>query len=346
MSAKYIMSHNYAYIPNPGGVADMANNLASALRQTTSDVIEVFPTDRGTKGRTLWRFLSEIELSLRHFFDHAVLLFPNYFAVPLPWSRAKSVVVVHDLQFKYYPGFQSIWKRLILEFSYRLAQRRAAGVIFISEATQSDFVKFYGPPTRSAVILTPIEVARTSPSSDSASKYVGAPYAIANFHSYPHKNLEKVFETFRRLRSVTPQLKLIVTGRQPKQSDLISKVGLEPESVVFTGFIDKQEVLNLIAGAEFFISMSLFEGFNMSAAEAAKLGRPLLLSDIAVHRELFGGYAFLADPAATSFDVQRFMTYLSNFSSHGPWELAEKTDPKYAAERYIQFFENVLDTPT
>ncbi|WP_173015901.1 glycosyltransferase [Bradyrhizobium sp. TM102] len=335
------MSHNYAYIQNPGGVADMANNLASALSQTTSDLIEVFPADR-TKGRTLWRFLSEIELSLRHFSDPVVLLFPNYFALPLPWSKAKSIVVVHDLQFRYYPGFQSILKRLILEFSYRLAQRRAAGVVFISEATQSDFVKFYGPPSRSAVILTPIEVASASHSSDSASKYAGAPYAIANFHSYPHKNLEKVFELFRQLRSVTPKLKLIVTGRQPKQRDLISKAGLDPESVVFTGFIEKQEVLNLIAGAEFFVSMSLFEGFNMSAAEAAKLGRPLLLSDIPVHRELFSEYAFLVDPATTSFDVQRFLTYLSNFSSHERWELAEKTEPRYAAERYIQFFENVL----
>lgn len=342
MCAKYVLSHNYAYVQNPGGVSDMANNLAAALRARSHDVAEVFPHTGVFKGRTIRRFVSEIFLSLRYYSSQVVILFPNYFAVPLPGSRAKSVVVIHDLQFKYYPGFHSMLKRLTLEFSYQLA-RRADGIVFISEGSRNDFIKFYGRPRRSKVILTPIDVSETRETHDKVSNETHSPYAIANFHSYPHKNMEKVFEVFRNVQLVIPQLKLIVTGRQPKRDDLISKFNLAPDSVIFTGFIEKQQVLRLIAGSDFFISMSLFEGFNMSAAEAAKLGRPLLLSDIPVHRELFGDYAFLSKPDAETFETKKFMAYLSDFSAATKWKFAEETEPDVAADHYLQFFDEILD---
>lgn len=341
MRKPIIMSHNYAYVANPGGVADVANNLADAFRRNISDFEEALPSSAHTRSRTLRRFSEEIVLEMRHYREDAILFFPNYFTAPLPGSSTRNVVLVHDLQHRSYPQFHSRAKRLLLESSLRIARSRAAGIVFISESTKRDFLRYFGEPRKYCVILNPVAV-ETSPIDQAILTAIDSqPYAIANFHSYPHKNIEKALLFFKEIKRQVPELKLVLTGRHASMNDLLQRSGLPEQSVVSTGFIPKRMVLELVANAEFFISLSLFEGFNMAAAEAAKLGRPLLLSNIEVHRELFGNYAYLANPNSTEPAVDDFRNYLSNFASKGKWEFANVTEPDVVAERYVRFFDEV-----
>lgn len=344
MPAKCIMSHNYAYIANPGGVADVAQNLSEALRNSLPDFHEVFPSDSRFKAAgTLLRFASEIALEFRHSRDNVILLFPNYFAFPLPGSSTRDIVVVHDLQYRRLPQFHSLPKRLLLEASHRLAKSRAAGIVFISEETKKDFDRFFGSPRKHRVILNPVTVRDHCAIDLDLAKAIGAsPYAIANFHYYPHKNIEKVLSFFHNIRRQYPDLKLVLTGRHAQADLLLRQYGLDDGSIITTGFLPKKMVLQLVADAEFFVSLSLFEGFNMAAAEAAKLRRPLLLSDIAVHRELFDDFAFFVDPHTNEFPSNSFSEYLNLFHSKGEWKFANATEPEVVAARYADFFDEVL----
>lgn len=343
MPAKYIMSHNYAYVSNPGGVADVAQNLSEAFKNYLPSFHEVFPSKSRSKARTFHRFASEITLELRHWREDVVLIFPNYFAFPLPGSSTRDIVVVHDLQYRSFPQFHSLPKRLLLETSHRLAKSRAAGIVFISKATENDFSRFFGLPRKHRVILNPVTVRDLRAIDVSLARAIGSsPYAIANFHHYPHKNIEKLLSFFRQIRLQCPELKLVLTGRHSQIGSLLRQFGLDDGSVVVSGFLPKNMVLQLVAGAAFFISLSLFEGFNMAAAEAAKLGRPLLLSDIAVHRELFDDFAFFVDPHTTEFPVNRFNEYLRVPRSKGDWKFSDATEPEAVAAQYADFFDEVL----
>ncbi|UQR65387.1 glycosyltransferase [Bradyrhizobium sp. C-145] len=346
MPAKYIMSHNYAYVSNPGGVADVAQNLSVAFKNNLAGFHEVFPSESRSKARTFHRFASEITLELRHWRKDVVLIFPNYFAFPLPGSSTRDIVVVHDLQYKSFPQFHSLPKRLLLEASHRLARRRAAGIVFISKATEGDFDRFFGLPRKHRVILNPVAVRDLGAIDARLTKAIGSsPYAIANFHHYPHKNIEKVLSFFRQMRLQYPELKLVLTGRHSQIGLLLRQYGLDDDSVVVSGFLPKNMVLQLVANAAFFVSLSLFEGFNMAAAEAAKLGRPLLLSNITVHRELFDDFAFFVDPHIAEFPLSSFNEYLREHRSKGYWKFSDATEPEAVAARYADFFDEVLAEP-
>ncbi len=54
--------------------------------------------------------------------------------------------------------------------------------------------------------------------------------------------------------------------------------------------------LERLAAASLFVSPSLYEPFGLAALEAARTGRPLLLADIPVYREIWDGAARFFDP--------------------------------------------------
>jgi glycosyltransferase involved in cell wall biosynthesis len=81
----------------------------------------------------------------------------------------------------------------------------------------------------------------------------------------------------------------------PSVRGLAAELGVEGRTR-FLGFLPRTDQLDLMAGAIAVIQPSLSEGWSTSIEEAKALGRPVIASDIAVHREqltanadLFGG---------------------------------------------------------
>ena len=59
--------------------------------------------------------------------------------------------------------------------------------------------------------------------------------------------------------------------------------------VEFTGRLEDDELYDVIAGAEFLIQPSFYEGFGMPPLEAVRLRTKPIISDIEVFREVYGG---------------------------------------------------------
>lgn len=331
---EFVLSMNFAHVPKSGGVIDFAENLSIAMKPMLGERLTVCrPRHRkGRKTQVLARFLSEIALELRYWRTPAVALFPNYFICPLPFSKLRRVVVVHDLQFRHYPEYTSALKRKFLDVCYRIVKRYADGVAFISTATQSDFLSLYGTPRLQAVIYNPVCVDTRGLD---ATPVAGVPYVIANFHFYPHKNLQKLLECFRAIRTVWPELRLVLTGHRPPEFDVLSGPDPESQGIDHRGFLPKEEVIRLVKGAAFFMSLSLFEGFNISAAEATLLGKPLVLSDIPVHRELFGDVALLINPQSETFSVREITEYVAAFENR-EWRHSAHVTPEFASIEYVR----------
>lgn len=331
---EYVLSMNFSHVQKSGGVIDFADNLSSAMSHVLGAKLTIYRPHRrqGRKAQVLARFLSEVLLEFKYWRRPAVALFPNYFIFPLPFSRLRRVVVVHDLQFKHYPEYTSSLKRRFLDACYRVVRRYADGVAFISAASQNDFLSLYGAPRRHAVIYNPVRIEYGSSNEFSS---VTSPYVIANFHFYPHKNLPKLLECFAAIRAIWPDLRLVLTGHRPPDFD--SLLGADPESlgIDHRGFLPKEEVISLVKGASFFMSLSLFEGFNISAAEASILGKPLVLSDIPVHREIFSDVALLLDPLSTDWKAGEIVDYVNN-SGGREWRHLKRVSSESAANAYLQ----------
>lgn len=339
MKRNIIVSLNFSYVSHSGGVIDFANNLVEALLKLSPGLVEVVqpcPHPKNAKIRTGLRFLSELWVALRYWQRNVTVLYPNYFFVPLPFSRSRSVVVVHDLMFKHYPQYVGGAKRIILDISYRLVRRWADGVVFISKDSQDDFLRRYGAPRRYTYIYNPVVLGGTQNSTLTTSP----DYAIANFHYYPHKNVEGLLKTFSLLKRQWPTLRLVFTGNRPANFDDLMATYPDRDSVTHRGFLPKAEVFDLIQRSAFFISMSQFEGFNMSAAEAALFGRPLILSEIPVHKELFNDCSTFLNESSSETAVAAAVRFVQHYNGNAS-DVRIKVEPTNVAAKYLEFLETI-----
>ena len=65
------------------------------------------------------------------------------------------------------------------------------------------------------------------------------------------------------------------------------------KDVIFTGFVEDNELGVLYQVADVYVSCSLSEGFNLPLIEAQYFGLPVVAFDIPTHREVIGDEEFL-----------------------------------------------------
>lgn len=343
MKKKFIISMNFSYVSNSGGVIDVARNLINGLNNVAPLAFDVLHPKFKTNSRAFkvaLRYLSDALLSIRFFFSDTTVIFPNYFFLPLPGTRFKKIVVVHDLMFKHYPQYVSAAKRLILDITYRWVQKYADGVIFISNDSEKDFLLRYGTPKSHVVIYNPVVLKGASLETVRTVGPVSTPYIISNFHYYPHKNIEELLATFALIHREWPELELIFTGNKPPQFESLIAGNEAIHKIKHLGFLPKEQVMALIRDATCFMSMSQFEGFNMSAAEAALLGKPLILSELPAHTELFSDCAIFVPHKAESVNVPAVINFIKSYQSKQP-AIAKHLTPDFAAKRYLEYIHKV-----
>ncbi len=113
--------------------------------------------------------------------------------------------------------------------------------------------------------------------------------AVGSFD--PRKNLNLLMEAFAEMPS-TKDWKLVIAGRQ---SDLFRyKYQQLPENVkdriIIKTAVSDNDLIKLYRESEVFVSLSAYEGFGIPVLEAIAHQCRVLVSDIAVFRELFTGY--------------------------------------------------------
>ncbi|KAF1048065.1 glycosyltransferase [Xylophilus sp.] len=329
-----------------GGVLNVAEMLLRSMR--SSPGVDVAPVSARhprlfalARRIGLSRFLLEVLLYNAHLVSaqvsgrRLVSLFPNYFLPFALFGRHRdAIVIVHDLQYKTYPEHFSRAKRLWLDWNLRRVARSQAHVVFISRSSQQDFERHFGRCHRPSVIFNPVDAAVPPAPADGTVR--GERYLIAPYHYYPHKNFGATLRLFARMKCYGLVDWLDITGNGAAEVARMA-AAVAPalrDSVRHRGMLPRDELIRLYLGASAFISLSTFEGFNLSAAEAAMLGVPLLLSDIPVHRELFGGYAFFVGDDACDLDC--LSRYLSTHQQLRPaWSHAPDCQPAAVASRYL-----------
>ena len=92
------------------------------------------------------------------------------------------------------------------------------------------------------------------------------------------KNHDLLIHSARRLRDIT--VDIVGDGEERERlRALVERLGVG-DRVAFHGHVPRERAVELMADADAFVQVSLFEGHSLALVEAAKLGLPLIVSDV------------------------------------------------------------------
>lgn len=105
------------------------------------------------------------------------------------------------------------------------------------------------------------------------------PTLVATGRLSPEKNYPTLLQAMRNM----PRVQAVIIGTGSEESrlrQLAQELGVA-DRVDFLGLKPRREALELLAGGDVFVQVSLFEGHSLALIEAAKLHLPLVVSDAA-----------------------------------------------------------------
>lgn len=79
------------------------------------------------------------------------------------------------------------------------------------------------------------------------------------------------------------------------------------KNVMLLGYLSDGEVKALMRASRAFVFPSLYEGFGLPPLEALSCGAQAIVSDIPVHREIYGGSVRYLDPKDTDTDLREIL---------------------------------------
>ncbi|MDB9372524.1 glycosyltransferase family 4 protein [Nodularia sphaerocarpa] len=131
-----------------------------------------------------------------------------------------------------------------------------------------------------------------------------APYILSLSPLDTRKNLNHLIQCFLDLieQEKIKDLYLVLAGDIPSYSSydsIFKAVSSYPhlkERIIFTGYVDDQDLASLYSNALVFVYPSLYEGFGLPPLEAMQCGTPVITSNTSSLPEIVGNAGIMLDP--------------------------------------------------
>ena len=206
----------------------------------------------------------------------------------VPWAGW-----IPDFQHRYLPELFSPEERRRRDTQMAALAAEEHAVVLSSESAALDFRAIFPEHASRAAVLTFATTPFDPPTNDDVG--AGAPerFLLVCNQFWKHKNHLVVFDALRLLRARGMKPIVLCTGKLDDYRDRTFaetiKAALKNddlhEQVQLLGLIPRARQIALMRRAIAIIQPSLFEGWSTVVEDARALGRPCLLSDLAVHRE-------------------------------------------------------------
>ena len=188
-----------------------------------------------------------------------------------------------------------------------LAVRLADRIVAVSETTRRDLSALFPEAARKTVVIPPgvedrffAEWGRRDEQRVRDRYSLDGRYLLALGSFHPRKNLPNLVEAYDRFRSENPgRILLLIAGRGGRDSGrLLSRIVRSPfrREILLSGYVPREDLPALYAGADLLVFPSLYEGFGIPALEAMAVGTPVLVSDLPVFEEVCGAAALRFNP--------------------------------------------------
>jgi len=275
---------------------DNQNQYILYLRTQPENWIRELPQNFSYKLMPFPYLWTQVRLSFELLFHPPDVLFIPASSVPLIHPR-RTVAVIHDLAFWFYPETYSKLRVLAHKFYDYLTLRFASKIIVVSNSTKKDALSVYKCDEKKiAVVHHGYEAQKASTETN---LYLPSRYLLFLATLQPRKNLISLIHAFRQFKNSHSEdtHKLVVVGKPGWLYEPILKVIEENKDIVnYLGHVSDDDRLVILKKASALALPSFYEGFGMQILEGFDAGIPVITSSTSSMPEVAGGAALYFDP--------------------------------------------------
>jgi len=239
----------------------------------------------------------------------SIFLSPHYNVPILPVRADKRLVIVHDVYHLAFNNKLTFFQRLYSKLMIYSAVHISDKIITSSRFSKSEILKYECvDESKVSVVYFGFDFKEFSSHGDDfnsvKNKYnLPDEYFLFVSNIKPHKNLYNLLSSLQIILQKRSGIKLIVVGEYKKlitadkeSFGLLDRNSLLNDNTIFTGYINKEELVLLYKNARALVFPSFYEGFGIPPVEAMACRCPVISSNAASLPEACGNAALFIDP--------------------------------------------------
>ena len=299
-----------------------------------NEIVDIL-VKRGFKIQLAPWYYSSIQWRTEKWFDIPYfMLYPKKMDVTIFFNylistgvRGKKVTFVHDMTYKAFPETMEEKNRENLERHMDDVVKRADCILTDSLFSKKEIIKYFPiAKPKVHVISLGVDTNKFCPNNDIqkikliTQKYnVTGKYLLYLGTLEPRKNIINIVKAYESLRKDLEEIPtLVIAGKKGWMYDEIFAAvqkGNLMDKVIFTGYVDEEDIPFLMSGAECFVFPSIYEGFGLPPLEAMACGVPVISSECASLPEVIGDAGILVDPYSIDEIKKAMFNLLTDISS-------------------------------
>jgi len=243
--------------------------------------------------------------------------------------------------------FMYKFKQIVGYFVFKSVIKKSAHIITDAEFTKEKILKFSPhADNKTSVIYLATE---TTQGKISQYKLPYKNYLLYVGQQSDYKNIKRLGDAHQKLLKAYPDLGLVLVGK--KNASIISNEEYfdkkQYKNILFTDFVEDDELNWLYSHATAYVFPSLMEGFGLPGLEAMGHGTPVISSNATCLPEIYGNAAHYFNPTNTD-DIARAITEvlgnakLQRELSKSGYEQIKKYSWKKMAEQTHAVYEDIL----
>ena len=288
---------------------------------------------------------------------------PHYNIPVFPIRSKRRVTTIHDLNHLVLARYLSLNKKLYARFMMKKAVRISDRIITVSKYSQNEIVKYTGvAEEKIRVIHNGVNEDHFRPTTEEniilkVKKKYNLPrkYILYVGNVKPHKNLKSLLKAYEKvIESKIIDYFLVIVGKKMgyitadnEIFDILDQNNIFKGKVIFTDFVENEDLPVIYTLASLFVFPSLYEGFGFPPLESMACGCPVIAANVTSLPEVCGDAAYYVNP----FDVDEIAKKMINvlFNENLRKKLIDKGFKRArlfkweeSARMHIELFEEVF----
>jgi glycosyltransferase involved in cell wall biosynthesis len=285
-----------------------------------------------------------------------IFICPHYNVPVLPVKARKKIVIIHDVYHLAFRNKLTLLQRLYSTFLINFAVRNYNKVITISRFSESEIIKYTGIENGKITTLhlgfNPAIKSLNKVEKESTRRKYNLPQKFIFFvgNIKPHKNLKKLLQAYNILIGKKITHKLVITGSRDgfitsdREIDgFLDRNKTLAENVIFTGYVDQKDLINIYEQADVFVFPSYYEGFGIPPIEAMMAGTPVVTSREASLPEICGDAALYCDAFQPEDIADKIEVVLNDEGLRNKLILKGKENLlRFTEEKFVSGWESII----